>query len=121
MYKIKRHHETNLLKRTEGENLCLHFIAPLRVRGGDWPPRQGFASEPLLKSIRFEKSSDHAEKIFFELNGFYPPEVFGFKGDQPRVVCDFKKVNLEKSLTKVLETNGTFILRIRVEIYPPTK
>ncbi len=80
---------------------------------------QGFASEPLLKSIRFEKSSDHAEKVFFELNGFYPPEVFGLKGDQPRVVCDFKKVNLEKSLTKVLETNGTFILRIRVGTYPP--
>ena len=79
---------------------------------------QGFASEPLLKSIRFEKSSDHTEKVLFELNGFYPPEVFGLKGDQPRVVCDFKKVNLEKSLTKVLETNGTFILRIRVEIYP---
>jgi hypothetical protein len=79
---------------------------------------QGFASVPLLKSIRFEKSSD-AEKVLFELNGFYPPEVFGLKGDQLRVVCDFKKVNLEKSLPKVMETNGTFILRIRVGIYPP--
>ena len=78
---------------------------------------QGFASAPLLKSIRFEKSSD-AEKVIFELNGFYPPEVFGLKGDQLRVVCDFKKVNPEKSLPKVLETNGTFILRIRVGIYP---
>jgi len=36
-----------------------------------------------------------------------------------RVVCDFKNMNLEKSLTKVLETNGVFILRIRVGIYPP--
>jgi len=80
---------------------------------------QGFASEPLLKSIRFEKSSDHAEKVFFELNGFYPPEVFGLTGDQPRVVCDFKKVKLEKPLMKVMETNGTFILRIRVGTYPP--
>lgn len=79
---------------------------------------QGFASVPFLKSIRFEKSSD-AEKVLFELNGFYPPEVFGLKGDQLRVVCDFKKVNLEKSLPKVMETNGTFILRIRVGIYPP--
>jgi hypothetical protein len=79
---------------------------------------QGFASVPLLKSIRFEKSSD-AEKVLFELNGFYPPEVFGLTGDQLRVVCDFKKVNPEKSLPKVLETNGTFILRIRVGIYPP--
>ena len=79
---------------------------------------QGFASVPFLKSIRFEKSSD-AEKVLFELNGFYPPEVFGLKGDQLRVVCDFKKVNLEKSLPKVMETNSTFILRIRVGIYPP--
>ena len=78
---------------------------------------QGFASLPLLKSIRFEKSSD-AEKVRFELNGFYPPEVFGLTGDQLRVVCDFKKVNPEKSLPMVLETNGTFILRIRVGIYP---
>ena len=78
---------------------------------------QGFASLPLLKSIRFEKSSD-AEKVLFELNGFYPPEVFGLTGDQLRVVCDFKKVNPEKSLPMVLETNGTFILRIRVGIYP---
>ena len=36
-----------------------------------------------------------------------------------RVVCDFKNMNLEKSLAKVLETNGVFILRIRVGIYPP--
>lgn len=78
---------------------------------------QGFASLPLLKSIRFEKSSD-AEKVLFELNGFYPPEVFGLTGDQLRVVCDFKKVSPEKSLPMVLETNGTFILRIRVGIYP---
>jgi hypothetical protein len=79
---------------------------------------QSFASGPLLKSIRFEKSSD-AEKVLFELNGFYPPEVFGLTGDHLRVVCDFKNMSLEKSLTKVLETNGTFILRIRVGIYPP--
>jgi len=80
--------------------------------------RQSFASGPLLKSIRFDKSTD-AEKVLFELNGFYPPEVFGLTGNQPRVVCDFKKVNPERSLTKVLETNGAFILRIRVGIYPP--
>jgi hypothetical protein len=78
---------------------------------------QGFASVPLLKSISFDKSSD-TEKVLFELNGFYPPEVFGLTGDHPRVVCDFKKVNLEKALTKVLETNDIFIRRIRVGIYP---
>src|SRR4030043_2421613 len=27
-----------LSKGPEGENLCLHFIAPLRVRGGGQPP-----------------------------------------------------------------------------------
>ena len=92
--------------------LCVSGLVVIDLHG------QGFASVPLLKSIRFEKSSD-AEKVFFELNGFYPPEVFGIKGDQPRVVCDFKKVSLEKSLTKILETNGAFIQRIRVGIYPP--
>jgi len=79
---------------------------------------QSFSSVPLLRSIRFEKSSD-AEKVLFELNGFSPPEFFGLTGNQPHIVCDFKKVNLEKSLPKVRETNGTFILRIRVGIYPP--
>ncbi len=86
---------------------------------GDWPPGQSFSSVPLLRSIRSEKSSD-AKKVLFELNGFYPPEFFGLTGNQPRVVCDFKKANLEKSLPKVLETNGTFILRIRVGNLPPS-
>jgi len=77
----------------------------------------GFANELLLKSICFEKSSE-CENVFFELNGICVPEVFGLSGDQPRLVCDFKKVNPEKSLTKVIETNGSFILRIRVGIHP---
>jgi hypothetical protein len=76
------------------------------------------ASEPLLQSIRFEKSTT-CEKVFFKLNGFYPPGVFTLTGDQPRIVCDFKKVNLEKSFTQYLKTDGTFVLLIRVGIYHP--
>jgi len=75
------------------------------------------ASEPLLQTLRFEKSSDKQEKVFFVLNGFYPPEVFSLKGDMPRLICDFKNVRPGETIHKILETNGNLILRIRVGIH----
>ena len=86
----------------------------LSVGGGlDSPAHAG---EPLLEMIRFEHSVQE-EKVFLQLNGFYPPEVFAIKGEKPRMVCDFKNVRLSETIEKVTETKGNLILRIRVGIH----
>ncbi|RLA92909.1 MAG: hypothetical protein DRG25_05485 [Deltaproteobacteria bacterium] len=75
------------------------------------------ASNPLIKKIRFEKTSSTEEKVFFTLNGFYPPEIFGLKGEKPRIVCDFFNAQLENPTDRLIETHGDFIQGIRIGVH----
>ena len=75
------------------------------------------ASDPLLKEIRFIKTSANEERVFFILNGFYPPKIFALKGERPRVVCDFFNMRLKNDLNRLIETNGDLIQCIRVGIH----
>jgi len=75
------------------------------------------ASDPFLKEIRFKKVSDSQEKVFFLLSGFYPPEIFGLKGENPRVVCDFFNIRLGDVLPGEIDTNGALIHSIRVGVH----
>ena len=78
---------------------------------------------PLVKGIRFEKSSDNEEKVFFDLNGFYPPDVFPLPGGKPRVVCDFINGQVAKEVSHYIKTDGNFIKLIRIGVHaePPAK
>lgn len=80
-------------------------------------PYTSIASDPLLREIRFEKVSDTEEKVFFMLNGFYPPKVFGLKGDDPRVVCDFLNTRLGSAANRLIDTQGALIQSIRVGVH----
>jgi hypothetical protein len=75
------------------------------------------ASEPLLTQIQFKQISDTEEKVVFQLNGFYPPELFGLQGENPRIVCDFLNTRLGKVSNPVITTNGKLIKNIRVGVH----
>jgi len=75
------------------------------------------ASDSLIKEIRFEKISKNEEKIFFYLNGFYPPTIFKIEGNNLRVVCDFFNARVSKSVSHKIETSGSLIQRIRIGIH----
>jgi hypothetical protein len=79
------------------------------------------AFNPLIKKIRFEKTSQSEEKVFFTLNGFYPPEIFGLKGETPRIVCDFFNAQLKNAMNRLIETNGDFIKDIRIGVHSSPK
>jgi hypothetical protein len=74
-----------------------------------------YASDPLLQEIRFKKVSDREEKVFLVLNGPYIPEALGLKGGTPRLTCDFKNMRPSETIPSLIDTQGNFILRIRVE------
>jgi len=79
------------------------------------------ASDPVLREIRFEKVSVDEEKVFFILNGFYPPELFALKGENPRVVCDFLNTRLGKVTSRLIDTKGMLIQSIRVGVHASSK
>lgn len=74
---------------------------------------------PLLRAIRFQRLAEEGEAVIFELDQFKIPTVFGIEGKSPRVVCDFHDTAFSKDVSPVIETDGTFIRRIRIGIHPP--
>jgi len=51
------------------------------------------------------------------LNGFYPPELFALKGENPRIVCDFLNTELGYMPNRLIDTKGIFIQSIRVGVH----
>lgn len=69
---------------------------------------------PILRSVKFDNSSNRGEMIQFKLNNFYPPIVFGIEEGLPRVVCDFKDTRADTSLKETIKTNGRYVKAIRI-------
>ena len=69
---------------------------------------------PILRSVKFDNSSNRGEMIQFKLNDFYPPIVFGIEEGLPRVVCDFKNTRADASLKETIKTNGRYVKAIRI-------
>ncbi len=72
------------------------------------------ASQPLLKEVSFDSTSEKGEMVLFKLNGFFPPIVYGVEEGLPRVVCDFKNTTLADSIKNINDINGKFIKSIRI-------
>ena len=75
------------------------------------------AEQKLIEDITFETPSGNEERIIFRLNGTHVPKIFTIKGEQPRVVFDFKDTTTAKIINNLINTNGKFIKRIRVGIH----
>jgi len=70
-----------------------------------------------VKEIRFEFAPGGEEKVFFLVNGFYPPKYLALEGDRPRVACDFYGARLGKDIGRCIKVNGRLIQQIRTAIY----
>ena len=81
---------------------------------------RALSAEGLIKNIAFEKS-DTEEKVSFELNGFFPPKIFGIEGKKGRLVCDFYNTVIEKHVSRTLTTEGQLVLSIRIGLHNAPK
>jgi len=70
---------------------------------------------PVLLDITYETSTNGKEMALFRLSGFYPPVVFSTEGDDLLVVCDFLDAMLGYGIDPVLQTDGKYIQKVRVE------
>ena len=77
------------------------------------------AAEPALQEIRFEQLDQNREKVYFQLNGFFPPKTFGIEEQQLRLVCDFADTQLQADVPPRIDTRGNCIQRLRIGIHPP--
>ncbi|MEN8190281.1 MAG: AMIN domain-containing protein [Thermodesulfobacteriota bacterium] len=77
----------------------------------------GPASDPILKQISFDASSNKGEMVLFKLNDFHPPLVFGVEEGLPRVVCDFMNARLEPEVIKLINAKGEFVDKVRTAVH----
>jgi|GEM_PF-2192161 hypothetical protein len=75
-------------------------------------------SLPLLKNIRFVKTIDNKEKVFFFLNGYYFPEILSTEEKGLRLILNFPGMQAEKDTTQSLKTDGDFIKHIQAFFVP---
>jgi hypothetical protein len=70
-----------------------------------------------VKDIRVELAEGGEEKVFFLVNGFYPPRRLALEGDRPRIACDFFGARLGKGIDRCIKVNGRLIQQIRTAVY----
>ena len=75
------------------------------------------ASDPELREIRFEKGENGEERVLFVLDGNSPPKTFAIEGKNPRLVCDFIGLKLDKKVENLIKVDGRLIKAIRVGIH----
>jgi hypothetical protein len=75
------------------------------------------AFDPELREIRFEKGKDGEERVLFVLNDDSPPKTFAIEGKNPRLVCDFFGVRLNKNVKHLMKVDGGLIKAIRMGIH----
>jgi AMIN domain-containing protein len=71
-----------------------------------------------VREIRVEFAEGGEEKVFFLVNGFYPPRRLALEGDRPRIACDFSGARLGKGIGRCIKVNGRLIQQIRTAFHP---
>ena len=75
------------------------------------------AEKPTLESITFKTLDTNREQVTFKLNGTYIPKTFAIKGKSPRVVFDFPKTGIARTMPNNIQTNGAYVKRIRIGLH----
>ncbi len=73
--------------------------------------------EKEVREIRVEFARGGEEKVFFLVNGFYPPRRIALEGDRPRIACDFYGARLGKGIGRCIKVNGRLIQQIRTAVH----
>jgi hypothetical protein len=74
-------------------------------------------SQPMIEEIRFESPSGDADRLIFKMNGSHLPKTFALGGERPRIVFDFPGVVPSKKVQNTIQTESSFIRRIRTGIH----
>jgi hypothetical protein len=77
------------------------------------------ASAKKILAIDADVTSSSGEIINMMLTGHFPPEALVIEGDNPRIVCDFPDVKMDKTIQRTISVNGQYVLQIRTGIHPP--
>lgn len=75
------------------------------------------AERPTLESVAFKKLDADREQVTFKLNGSYIPKTFAIKGKNPRVVFDFPKTTIARTMPNSIQTNGAYVKKIRIGLH----
>ncbi len=72
------------------------------------------ASGPSLFEVAFQEFENGEERVLFKLDDFHPPIVSAIVGANPRVVCDFYKMQTFEKVIGVHKVTGRYVKNIRV-------
>lgn len=81
-------------------------------------PESSISSKRILQ-ILSDNSDQSEERITIVLSGFFPPETNVIEGGEPRIVCDFLDVRVEKNIQRLIDVRGRYVMQIRTGIHPP--
>ncbi|CAN2046881.1 putative AMIN domain-containing protein [Candidatus Magnetomoraceae bacterium gMMP-1] len=70
-------------------------------------------AESLLRDIRTEALRTGGIKVIFTLDEVTDPKMFFYKGERPRVVCDFFNVKIRPGLRNDIKMDKNFIDKVR--------
>ncbi len=73
--------------------------------------------EKRVNAIRFEMTPNGAEKVLFDLSGFYPPDVFLMEESQSTLICDFSEIQTLNNLKPVMNIDQQFVKQIRTKMH----
>lgn len=75
------------------------------------------AADARLTDVSFAKSSGTEEVVIFKLTDISLPKVFGIEGEKPRIVCDFLNTELDKKVSRQINTKGNMIKAVRLGLH----
>jgi hypothetical protein len=76
-------------------------------------------SSKKILDIESDIKSSTAEMITIVLTGLFPPKAQVIEGKTPKIICDFPDVLMEKTIKRIIDINGRYILQVRTGIHPP--
>lgn len=99
------------MKKISGLSLFFYFFLSIIISAVQ------AAEMPTLQSIDFKAIGTDKEQVTFKLNGTYIPKIFAIKGKNPRVVFDFPKTGIARTMPNSIKTDGAYIKQIRIGLH----
>jgi SH3-like domain-containing protein len=70
-----------------------------------------------ISTIRYDITTEGEERVYFELNDFFSPQIFLAEDDESKLVCDFLNVGAKPDLPPYIKGTGKIIRKIRSEVF----
>lgn len=93
-------------------------VQPKDSLPGSRPPEPLISAKKIIQ-IHSNHSDQSEERVTIILTGFFPPHTHVIEGDEPRIICDFPDVRMEKNIQRLIDVSGPYVMQIRTGIHPP--